>query len=84
VGFAVEDAQASQQALSQRGLGFVDPQPRRTRIFMRDFAGRDHEGDVSFSFSRPSSLAGVLLEFIQYPPGFALGGSAAGGQEGRS
>lgn len=73
VGFAVDDVEATQKELSDRGLGFVDPQPRRTRFLMRDFAGRDHQGDARFAFSRPSSLAGTLLEFIQYPPGFALG-----------
>ena len=37
------------------------------------YAGRDRAGDCAFSFSRPDSLLGRLVEFIQYPPGFALG-----------
>lgn len=77
VGFAVDDVAATQDELSKKGLGFVDAAPRRTRFLMRDFAGRDHDGEAAFAFSRPSSLAGALLEFIQYPPGFALGAPVA-------
>jgi methylmalonyl-CoA/ethylmalonyl-CoA epimerase len=76
IGFAVDDVQHTQGELGARGLGFVDPQPRRMRFLMRDFAGTPHDGEASFAFSRPSSLAGVLLEFIEYPPGFALGSTS--------
>ena len=41
------------------------------------------EADVGFNFSRPASLLGLLLEFIQYPPGFALAASA-GRKEGQA
>ena len=73
IGFAVDDVARTQADLGTRGLDFVDAAPRRMRFMMRDFAGTPHDGEVGFAFSRPSSLAGVLLEFIQYPPGFVLG-----------
>jgi methylmalonyl-CoA epimerase len=72
VGFAVDDIEATQGDLSSRGLTFVDRAPRRTRFLMRDFAGQAHDAEVSFAFNRPSSLSGVLMEFIQYPPGYAF------------
>ena len=73
IGFAVDDVAAMQQQAGERGLQFVDAAPRRQRLLLRDFAGRDSAGDCAFSFSRPDSLLGMLVEFIQYPPGFALG-----------
>lgn len=81
IGFAVDDVQAFQQDAQARGLDFVDPAPRRQRFLLHDFAGRQAEGEVAFAFNRPKSLLGVLAEFIQYPPGFAL---AAGAVEPRS
>jgi catechol 2,3-dioxygenase-like lactoylglutathione lyase family enzyme len=72
IGFEVDDVAQTQADLQARGLGFVQPGPRRARFLVRDFAGREHDADVAFTFSRPSSLAGVLLEFIQYPAGFSV------------
>lgn len=82
VGFAVDDIQATQEGLSSRGLEFVDSAPRRTRFLMRDFADRAHDAEVSFAFNRPSTLSGVLMEFIQYPPGFALDAHAPSTRDG--
>jgi methylmalonyl-CoA/ethylmalonyl-CoA epimerase len=77
IGFAVDDIEGTQSELGARGLEFVPGGPRRQRFFMRDFAGREHDTEFDFTFSRPSSLEGVLLEFIQYPAGFALGAPRA-------
>ena len=82
VGFAVDDVQATQADMASRGLQFVEPGPRKTRFLMRDFEGRSHDADVSFTFNRPSSLFGVLMELIQYPPTFALPAQGPAQQEG--
>jgi methylmalonyl-CoA/ethylmalonyl-CoA epimerase len=70
IGFSVDDAEATQQALSADGVRFVDAAPRRQRFKVRDFANREFDQDVGFTFTKPSSLLGLVLEFIQYPPGF--------------
>ena len=38
---------------------------------MVDYAGRRFDDDISFTFSHPSSILGILFEFIQYPDGYA-------------
>lgn len=83
IGFAVDDLAAAQQAMTAEGLEFVEPVPKRQRFLVHDFDGHAIEADVGFNFSRPASLLGLLLEFIQYPPGFALAASA-GRKEGQA
>jgi methylmalonyl-CoA/ethylmalonyl-CoA epimerase len=70
IGFAVDDASEAQRELSTRGLEFLDAAPRRQRFLMSDFAGTPFDEEFAFAFSRPGSLLGVMLEFIQYPTGF--------------
>ena len=77
IGFAVDDIEATQRAATAQGLQFVDSAPRRQRFLLRDFAGNESEGEVKFAFNRPSALLGTVLEFIQYPPGFALAATAS-------
>jgi len=76
VGFAVDNAEADQRRLEARGLRFVDERPRRQRFLLADGTPQGHEAECSFAFSRPSSCLGMLLEFIEYPPGFAAPGVA--------
>jgi methylmalonyl-CoA/ethylmalonyl-CoA epimerase len=80
IGFKVTDVAAAQAGMSARGLGFVDAAPRRARLKVTDFTGQPFDADLNFAFSRPSTLFGTLLEFIQYPPEYRLADSAAGGQ----
>ena len=77
IGFAVDDAAAVQADLGGRGLQFVQAEPRRHRIVIDDSRGVAFDEEVAFTFSRPDSLLGMLLEFIQYPPGFTVRGEAA-------
>lgn len=72
IGFAVDDIVSTQHAMETEGLAFVDKLPRRHRFLVRDFSGQTLDDEVGFNFSRPASLLGLLLEFIQYPPGFAF------------
>ena len=34
------------------------------------FAGRAYAEDIQFTFSHPTSILGILFEFIQYPRGY--------------
>lgn len=72
IGFEVDDVAATRAELSSRGLGFVDDAPRRARILVADARGKLFDDECQFTFSRPGTLLGMLLEFIQYPPGFSL------------
>ena len=72
IGFAVDDVATRQQQMEARGLEFVEPRPRRQRFLLPDGGSPAHEADVAFAFSKPSSLLGMLLEFIEYPPGHPL------------
>lgn len=81
IGFAVDDVVASQAQMTQRGLAFVQDSPRRQRFLVSDFTGEAVNAECSFTFSRPDSLLGLLLEFIEYPPGFALTPASTGKQE---
>ena len=77
IGFAVDDVAATQAKLGGRGLQFVQSVPKRHRIVIDDSRGVAFDEEVAFTFSRPDSLLGMLLEFIQYPPGFSVRGEAA-------
>ncbi len=82
IGFGVDDAAGAQRGMTARGMQFVDAAPRRQRFLSRDFsgpgfAGQAFDAECAFTFSRPSALLGMVLEFIEYPPGFALAGEGA-------
>jgi len=70
VAFAVDDIGATQADLGARGLQFVDAAPGKLRFSTADFSGKRMDADIGFAFSRPKSLLGMLLEFIEYPPDF--------------
>ena len=70
IGFAVDNVAGTQSDLSARGLGFLHTSPRWQRFFLNDFTGQPFDEECAFAFSRPDSLLGTMLEFIQYPAGF--------------
>ena len=57
--------------LHDKGVQFVGDTPETLTTSMVDFAGRRFDDDISFTFSHPSSIVGILFEFIEYPDGFA-------------
>jgi methylmalonyl-CoA/ethylmalonyl-CoA epimerase len=63
--------------LTKRGPGLhhiafaVDDKPATLSTSMIDFAGRRFDDDISFTFSHPASILGILFEFIQYPDDYA-------------
>jgi len=67
IGFAVDDVAESQAEMTSHGMKFVDATPGKMYFRFSDLAGKAGEGDVGFTFSRPDSLLGMLLEFIEYP-----------------
>ena len=71
VAFAVDDVSAGMERLAAKGVRFVDELPVELRLAGEDFAGRRFDGDAKLAFAHPSSLLGVLVEFIEYPPGYA-------------
>ena len=71
VAFAVRDVTAGAAALAAKGVRFVEPAPFDLRLEGVDFAGRAFDDDVRITFAHPSSLLGVLFEFIEYPEGYA-------------
>jgi methylmalonyl-CoA/ethylmalonyl-CoA epimerase len=72
IGFAVDDVAARQREMEVHGLEFIEPAPRRQRFLLWDGTAAAKQADVAFAFSKPSSLLGMLLEFIEYPPGHPL------------
>ncbi len=72
IAFAVDDVAREQRRLERLGLQFADPEPRSAQMQVHDFAGQLHTGTNHFTFARPASFMGVLLELVQYGPGFQL------------
>ena len=70
IAFAVDDIGDTLETHSQKGVKFVDDAPIRNQLDVVDFAGRACSDDIQFSFSHPSSIIGILFEFIQYPEGY--------------
>jgi methylmalonyl-CoA/ethylmalonyl-CoA epimerase len=71
IAFAVDDINDTMETLSGKGVRFVGDAPVTQRTAMVDYAGRRIDGDISFTFSHPASILGILFEFIQYPAGYA-------------
>jgi len=71
IAFAVDDIDETMQTLTAKGVQFVDDTPATLSTSMVDFAGRRFDDDISFAFSHPASILGILFEFIQYPDDFA-------------
>jgi methylmalonyl-CoA/ethylmalonyl-CoA epimerase len=71
IAFAVDDINDTMQSLGDKGVQFVADKPATLSTTMVDFAGRRFDDDISFTFSHPASILGILFEFIEYPEGFA-------------
>ena len=71
IAFAVDDIETTMQGLGRKGVRFVDDAPIRAQLDVVDYAGREFSDDIQFTFSHPSSVLGILIEFIQYPVGYA-------------
>jgi methylmalonyl-CoA/ethylmalonyl-CoA epimerase len=70
IAFAVDDINNTMSTLGAKGVQFVADAPVSNSMPMVDFAGRRFEDDISFTFSHPKSILGILFEFIQYPDGY--------------
>jgi methylmalonyl-CoA/ethylmalonyl-CoA epimerase len=71
IAFAVDDLEESMGELGARGVRFVGDRPVTSRMPMVDYAGRRFDDEISFTFTHPSSILGILFELIQYPDGYA-------------
>ncbi len=71
IAFAVDDIDETTESLRRKGVGFVDAEPMRNRFEMVDYAGREFNDEIKFTFSHPASIMGILFEFIEYPTGYA-------------
>ena len=71
IAFAVDDINDTMASLGDKGVQFVGDTPVTLATSMVDFAGRRFDDEISFTFSHPASILGILFEFIQYPDGFA-------------
>lgn len=71
IAFAVDDIDSTMSGLRRKGVRFVDDAPIRAELDVVDYAGREFSDDLQFTFSHPSSILGILIEFIQYPDGYA-------------
>lgn len=70
IAFAVDDLDDTMQSLGDKGVRFVDDKPNTLATTMVDFAGRRFDDSISFAFSHPASILGILFEFIEYPDGY--------------
>ncbi len=70
IAFAVDDIEDTMQTLGSKGVKFVEDAPIRNQLDVVDYAGRAFSDDIQFTFSHPSSIIGILFEFIQYPEGY--------------
>lgn len=73
IAFAVNNIDSGASDLVDKGVRFIEPAPFPLRLEGVDFAGRAFNDDVKITFAHPSSLLGVLFEFIEYPPGYCAG-----------
>ena len=70
VAFAVNDLAEGMHSLKSRGVQFVSEEPLGGHGSSVDYAGRQISGLTKFTFSVPSSILGILFEFIEYPEGY--------------
>ncbi len=70
VAFAVDDLDGTMNTLGRKGVRFVDDAPIRLHMDGVDYAGREFSDEIQFAFSHPTSVLGILFEFIQYPQGY--------------
>ena len=70
VAFAVNDLAEGMRSMESKGVQFVSEEPIGGHGQSVDYAGRKVEGHAKFTFSVPSSILGILFEFIEYPEGY--------------
>jgi methylmalonyl-CoA epimerase len=70
IAFAVDDIDATTETLRRKGVSFVDEAPMTNRFGLVDYAGREFNDEIKFTFSHPASIMGILFEYIQYPEGY--------------
>ncbi|MBW2283662.1 MAG: VOC family protein [Deltaproteobacteria bacterium] len=70
VAFAVKDLAEGMRSLESKGVQFVSEEPLSGHGQSVDYAGREVAGHTKFTFSVPSSILGILFEFIEYPEGY--------------
>ncbi len=70
IAFAVDDVAATMASLRGKAVRFVDEAPLSQVLPAVDFAGRAFADELQFTFSHPTSILGILFEFIQYPAGY--------------
>ena len=70
VAFAVDDLDSGMNTLKEKRVCFVSEQALTVEGHGRDMAGNEIAGEGKFTFSLPSSILGVLFEFIEYPEGY--------------
>jgi len=70
VAFAVDDLAGGMQELKDKGVSFVSEGPLSGHGQSLDYAGREVSGHMRFTFSVPSTILGILFEFIEYPEGY--------------
>lgn len=68
IAFAVDDLTDTMATLGAKNVAWVDPQPIANRMPVVDYAGRTFDNSrITFAFTQPKSILGILFEFIQYP-----------------
>lgn len=70
IAFAVEDLAQGMASLQGKEVRFVNDQPMEDQAHGLDYAGRPVSGEAKLTFSNPSSILGILFEFIEYPEGY--------------
>ncbi len=70
IAFAVDDIDSTTETLRRKGVSFVDDEPMTNRFGLVDYAGREFDDEIKFTFSHPASIMGILFEYIQYPAGY--------------
>lgn len=70
IAFAVDDLAGGMKSFEQKGVGFVSEGPIEGPGHSVDYAGREISGNVKMTFSLPSSILGILFEYIEYPEGY--------------
>ena len=70
VAFSVDDLGEGMEELKNKGVGFVSDGPIEGHGSSLDYTGKMLEGNTKFTFTIPSSILGILFEFIEYPEGY--------------
>jgi len=72
IAFAVPNMDRAQHRLEKLGLRFIEPVAMSATYPVVDFAGKVSTGANRFNFVKPSSFMGIVLELVEYAPGFQL------------